>query len=121
MFSLFSRKQKLKKEREALRLEIEAKQAEVEEADRQCRVAWGKKWAYIQMQRKRLGMAGDGELPPEKIDGQAEVLEMRRQGFLAELKARERELGELLEKDRQLAKELGEEPIVQPEVDSEDH
>lgn len=115
------RKRKLRRELDAVRAAIASKRVEVEKADAEARRAWGKKWSYLQQQRRRK--QSDQETEPEgsehALDGQAGVLEFRRKQILEELKAREQELADLQAKEQQLVAELGEVPTTPSEVDDE--
>ena len=118
MFGFF-RKQRAKRELETLRRTIEVKRADVAASEAECKKAWGKKWSYIQMQKRRYG-SGVGEAAHAvETDGQAEVFEMRRRQCFDELKAKERELEELLARESALALEAGEKPITPPEEHGE--
>lgn len=113
MFDFLFPKRKLKRELETLRKSIELKKSEVELCEKESRRAWGEKWSYLQMQRRKQAGAA-GESVPPALDGQVEALEIRRQQALAELRRREQELAELLAGEQKLAAELGEIPKPTP-------
>lgn len=102
------------------RRETDAKREGIAAAKWQCRVARGKRWAHIQMQRREAAPGGKKGSRLEGVDGHAEILEMRRQQLVAELKTRELEPEQLLAKERRLAGELGEAPSVPAEVRDEE-
>jgi hypothetical protein len=117
---LFPRR-RLRRELEALRASIELKKAEVETSEREGRKAWGKKWSYIQMQRRGRD-SGEENAGASTNDAPAGVFEMRLKRAQAELKAREKELADLVARESALAAELGEEPITPcSEANGEEH
>lgn len=122
MLGVLFRKRKLRRELEELRSAVEAKRAEMVATEREQRIAWGKKWAYIHMQRRKQRAGNNGSPNAGEADGQTEVFEVRRQQCLVQLKALGQELEELLAKERQLAAESGEEPTaIVREVQGEGH
>lgn len=113
-------KRKLRRELDAVRASIEVKRAEVEASEREGRRAWGKKWSYIQMHRRGNDDAGGASPLGDRYYGHTDVFEIRLKETQAELKAKELELAKLVERERELAAELGVESTTPSEADGEE-
>jgi hypothetical protein len=85
-----------------LQVEIAELKVEVEDLEKQVRVAWGKKWSSTHMADRRRASATDGDRTPGRpVLG----LDLREQILTLDLKRKKDQLDQLFEQERQL-KEL---------------
>jgi hypothetical protein len=87
-----------------LEAQIAALRAEVEDLERQAKVAWGKRWSSTHMADRKRGPAdGDKRTHGTPILG----LDIRQQLLAGELKTKKQELETLVEEERRLREMIG--------------